>query len=120
MEVSRAVAAGADDHTTVEPIGEAEFIGRFRQWREPVYRYLRSRCRTDEDAADLTASTFERAWRARHTFRGPSDAYPGWIFGIARRIAVDAARRQRTATRSLIFWPLAPTHARSRRPANRR
>ncbi len=109
MEVSRAVAAGADDGTSAIPLSEAEFIGRYRQWRDPVYRYLRARCPTDDDAADLTASAFERAWRARHTFRGPTDAYPGWIFGIARRLAVDAARRRRTAATSQVFWPLAPS-----------
>jgi RNA polymerase sigma-70 factor (ECF subfamily) len=73
----------------------ADFVRAYERHRAPVFRYLRGRTPTDEDAADLTAATFERAWTARHSFRGTPDQYPAWLFAIARRMAIDAGRRRR-------------------------
>ena len=42
-----------------------------------IYNYFRFRVGTDADAEDLTAHTFERAWRARERYRqdyGPDSA----------------------------------------------
>jgi len=73
----------------------ADFVLAYERHRAPVFRYLRARSPTDEDAADLTAATFERAWAARRSFRGSPDQYPAWLFAIARRLAIDAGRRRR-------------------------
>jgi RNA polymerase sigma-70 factor (ECF subfamily) len=63
-----------------------------------VYRYLRARTATDEDAADLTATTFERAFAGIRRYR-PSEGnrFRAWLFRIARNAAIDAARRRRPA-----------------------
>ena len=44
------------------------FAAIYERYRVPVYRYLRSRTASDDDAEDLTAVTFERALRAIHRF----------------------------------------------------
>jgi RNA polymerase sigma-70 factor (ECF subfamily) len=70
----------------------------YERHRTAVYRYLRARTASDEDAADLTATTFERAFAAIGGYR-PDDPgrFRAWLFRIARNAAVDAARRRRPA-----------------------
>lgn len=41
-----------------------------------LYNYFRFRAGTDADAEDLTAHTFERAWRSRERVLGPPLASP--------------------------------------------
>lgn len=48
------------------------------------------------DVEDLTAATFERAWRARRRFSGDESAALGWLLIIARRLVIDARRRHTT------------------------
>lgn len=50
-----------------------------------------------EDVEDLTAETFMRAWKARHTFRGDlHGAATGWLLRIARRLVIDGYRYNRS------------------------
>jgi RNA polymerase sigma-70 factor (ECF subfamily) len=60
----------------------------------PVYRFLRSRTRSDDEAADLTAAAFERALRSFSSYDARQPALP-WVLRIARNVAIDAARRRR-------------------------
>lgn len=46
---------------------------------------------------DLTAETFTRAWKARHRFRGDRQAAIAWLLTIARRLVIDAHRKQKRA-----------------------
>lgn len=70
----------------------------YAAYRMPVYRYLRSRTTSDDEAADLTATTFEHALVAIDRLRsdGPSLA---WLLRIARNGAIDSARRRRPTAR---------------------
>lgn len=72
----------------------AAFAEVYRTYRQPVYRYLRSLVRTDDEAADLAATTFERALRSLGSYRA-SGSVVGWLLRIARNAAIDAARRGR-------------------------
>lgn len=48
------------------------------------------------DAEDLTARTFEKAWRARHQYRRDVAGFATWLLTIARNVAIDHVRaRQR-------------------------
>jgi RNA polymerase sigma-70 factor (ECF subfamily) len=62
--------------------------------RLPVYRYLRSRTASDDEAADLTATTFEHAIVALDRLRPGVSPLP-WLLRIARNAAIDGARRRR-------------------------
>ena len=63
--------------------------------RRSVFRYIYSTSVwITDDVEDLTAETFMRAWRARHTFEGDSDSAIGWLIGIAKRLIIDAYRRK--------------------------
>jgi RNA polymerase sigma-70 factor (ECF subfamily) len=72
----------------------AEFAEVYRTYRQPVYRYLRSLVASDDEASDLTATTFERALRSLGSYRASGSAV-GWLLRIARNAAIDAARRRR-------------------------
>ena len=48
-----------------------------------------------QEAEDLTAETFTRAWNARHRFRGSENARLGWLLQIARNLVIDLSRRRK-------------------------
>jgi RNA polymerase sigma-70 factor (ECF subfamily) len=60
-----------------------------------VYNFFRYRVGDGAVAEDLTAATFEKAWRARDRYRHDLGAFSTWLFTIARRVAVDYFRRRR-------------------------
>jgi len=60
-----------------------------------IYNYFRFRVGTDADAEDLTAHTFERAWRARQRYRQDLAGFSTWLFTIAHNVAVDFLRSRR-------------------------
>jgi RNA polymerase sigma-70 factor (ECF subfamily) len=60
-----------------------------------VYNYFRYRVGDDALAEDLTATTFEKAWRARKRYRRDRAAFSTWLFTIARNVATDYYRHRR-------------------------
>ena len=57
-----------------------------------VFNYFRYQGLKDDVAEDLAAATFEKVWRARHTYRSQKGALTTWLIAIARRTAVDYFR----------------------------
>jgi RNA polymerase sigma-70 factor, ECF subfamily len=59
------------------------------------------RRRLEWAAGDLTAETFAQAWLSRRSFRDEADgsALP-WLYGIARNVARESARRNEVETRA--------------------
>lgn len=60
-----------------------------------VYNFFRYRIGDGPVAEDLTAATFEKAWRGRARYRRDRAAFSTWLFTIARNVATDYFRRQR-------------------------
>src|SRR6186997_1312360 len=60
-----------------------------------VYNFFRYRFGVTADAEDLTARTFEKAWRARHRYRRDVAAFSTWLLSIARNVATDHVRARR-------------------------
>lgn len=61
-----------------------------------VLNFFRYRLGPTADVEDLTARTFEKAWRARHRYRRDLAGFPTWLLTIARHVAIDHLRaRQR-------------------------
>jgi len=70
------------------------FSHMYERNRLSVFRYIYSLVGgSTDDAEDLTAETFIRAWKARHSFEGNVDIAIGWLIGIARRLVIDNYRR---------------------------
>jgi RNA polymerase sigma-70 factor (ECF subfamily) len=59
-----------------------------------VYRYVRTRTASDEEAADVTQSVFIKAMASLDRFR-PGSPFAAWLFRIARNASTDAYRRRR-------------------------
>jgi RNA polymerase sigma-70 factor (ECF subfamily) len=78
--------AARNDVAAFEPI--------YVRHRSAVYRYLRTRTTNGDDAADLTALTFERAFVAIGRFRPGSVGVRAWLFRIARNASIDHGRRR--------------------------
>ena len=66
--------------------------------RLAVYRYLRAKTANEEDALDLAADTFERAFASLGRFRRRDGGVQAWLLRIARNTAIDAHRRARRTT----------------------
>ena len=90
LEAGETTVSSIDRSTTLEAL--------YAAYRMPVYRYLRSRTASDDEAADLTATTFEHALVAIDRLR-PDGPPLAWLLRIARNAAIDSARRRRPVAR---------------------
>jgi RNA polymerase sigma-70 factor (ECF subfamily) len=57
-----------------------------------VFNFFRYQLGDTSDAEDLTARTFEKAWRARHRYRRDLAGLSTWLLSIARNVAIDHLR----------------------------
>lgn len=73
----------------------ADFGQLYLRYRDPLFRYVRRLSGSEDEAADLTARTFERALAKLHTYRGDGAGFAPWLFRIARNQVRDARRRTR-------------------------
>ena len=48
-----------------------------------------------QEAEDLTAETYARAWKTRQSFIGDEQAALSWLLRIARNLAIDLSRRRK-------------------------
>jgi RNA polymerase sigma-70 factor (ECF subfamily) len=86
----------------------AEFEALYRGCYRDVYRYVLALTRSADDADDISAETFERAYGAWTDGRVPLDRPLPWLLLTARRIATDRWRRLRR------FASLAPSASKVR------
>jgi RNA polymerase sigma-70 factor (ECF subfamily) len=73
----------------------AAFAPLYHHYYPRIYRYLRARAGSDDDAADLTQAVFLRALAALPGYRERGFPFAAWLFRIARNIATDAQRKRR-------------------------
>lgn len=90
-----ASAVSGDDLVREALANRTAFEAIYLRYRDAVFGYVRSQTRSAEDAADLTALTFERALERLSSFRGEGAGLSAWLFRIARNLAADYARRRR-------------------------
>jgi RNA polymerase sigma-70 factor, ECF subfamily len=90
-----------DQRLATHPEAFAELYGLYLH---PMYRYLRARTKTEEEAADLTQQVFLQAFTALPRFRSQGVPAAAWLFRIARNVAIDAHRRRRVS----ITWDHLP------------
>jgi RNA polymerase sigma-70 factor (ECF subfamily) len=84
----------ADARLVADAIADrARFAVIYERYRLPVYRYLRALGLNDDMAADLAASTFERALRSLRSYRGSGGGLGAWLLRIARNAYLNDRRR---------------------------
>jgi RNA polymerase sigma-70 factor (ECF subfamily) len=67
----------------------------YRSSRDDIFAYVATLLGDRAAAEDVTALTFERAYRRRRTFDRRRGEERGWLFGIARNAALDELRRRK-------------------------
>jgi RNA polymerase sigma-70 factor, ECF subfamily len=68
-----------------------------------VYNYFRFRIARSHDVEELTARTFEKAWRARAKYRRDLAGFSTWLFAIARNVLTDHLRSDAVRMRAAIL-----------------
>src|ERR1700753_1811615 len=85
-------------------VAELDWSGVYSDQLPRIYNYFRSRVVAAHDVEELTARTFEKAWRARAQYRRDLAGFSTWLFAIARNVVTDHLRsealRLRTASLS--------------------
>jgi len=95
--IARRPTDPAPEPTSFEAIYDAH--------QRDVLRYAALMLRDPDEAADVTAEAFARAWDAWTADRGPTGRPLPWLLVITRRLIVDGWRRRRR-----IAWlPLGET-----------
>ena len=78
-------------------LNEAAFTNLYEETYLTVFRYVYGLSNGhQQEAEDLTAETYARAWKQRHSFQGHEQAALGWLLQIARNLVIDLARRRKT------------------------
>ena len=78
---------------TLVPAREVDWEAAYQADLPRIYNFFRYRVGDDRLAEDLTAATFEKAWRNRQRYRRDLAAFSTWLFTIARRLAADYFRK---------------------------
>jgi RNA polymerase sigma-70 factor (ECF subfamily) len=73
---------------------EIDWEAIYREYLPRIYNFFRYRLGDRALAEDLTAATFEKAWRGRSRFRRDLSAFSTWLFTIARNVAIDHFRKK--------------------------
>jgi len=76
--------------------GDKSAFGKlFDMYFTPIYRYLRLRCGNEQDAEDLSAEVFMRAWEKLPGFdlRAGDSMFRSWLFRIAHNLLIDRYRK---------------------------
>jgi RNA polymerase sigma-70 factor (ECF subfamily) len=81
----------------VETRGRLDVEALYERHRLRVYRAIRGVVFDPVAAEDLTQEAFERAWRARASFRGEPEEAGSWLYRIAMNTAMSWLRRNRLA-----------------------
>jgi RNA polymerase sigma-70 factor (ECF subfamily) len=92
--------------STSEPTA-ARFDALYRETASDVFAYVMTLLRDRAAAEDVTAQTFERAYRRQAGFDATKGTQRAWVFGIARHAALDELRR-RKRTAALLTDPEDP------------
>jgi RNA polymerase sigma-70 factor, ECF subfamily len=105
LKASRAIDLEDTDETlaTAARADRSAFATLYARHRLRVFRYLRTRTTSDDDAVELTAITFERALSSIDTYRPRGGGFPAWLLRIARNAAIDQARRATTVELPLVM-----------------
>jgi RNA polymerase sigma-70 factor (ECF subfamily) len=75
---------------------EIDWPGVYDDYMPRVYNFFRYRVRDNALAEDLTATTFEKAWKMRSTYRADRSGVYTWLLTIARSAVADHFRQTRS------------------------
>jgi RNA polymerase sigma-70 factor (ECF subfamily) len=74
-------------------VNPAAFDTLYQRYMPQVYRYLRARTHSEDDAADLTQQVFLQALNALPNYQERGLPFAAWLFRIAHNTVVNSYRR---------------------------
>jgi RNA polymerase sigma-70 factor (ECF subfamily) len=74
---------------------ELNWSAVYAQQAPRIFNYFRFRLGTEFDVEELTARTFEHAWRSRTRYRSDLAGFSTWLFKIAQNVGTDYLRARR-------------------------
>ena len=78
-------------------LGDTDAFGcLYLRYFDRIYGYVRMTLRDAHDAEDATQDVFAQAYRALPRFELRGQPVRGWLFRVARNVAIDRMRRRRT------------------------
>jgi RNA polymerase sigma-70 factor (ECF subfamily) len=81
------------------------FEALYRRHQLGVFRFMRGRTASNDEAAELTSIAFERALRSIDRYKPSGGRFVAWLFTIARNSALDADRARRRHGSGPAFVP---------------
>jgi RNA polymerase sigma-70 factor (ECF subfamily) len=96
---SRGVNEALVERIPVATADTETFAALYERTFPRVYAYVASLLRDRAAAEDVTAQTFERAYRKQTSYRSRRGSREAWLFGIARNAALDELRRRKRRAR---------------------
>lgn len=85
-------------------VDPAAFAPLYERYRDRVHWYLRTRTASADEAGDLLQQVFLRALDRLDQYKPQKGPFAGWLFGIARNIAINTHRDRRTT----VSWDYIP------------
>jgi RNA polymerase sigma-70 factor (ECF subfamily) len=79
----------------IHAVTDTDWASAYEELLPKVYHYFCLRIGDRLEAEDLTAATFERAWRDRERYRHDLGTFTNWLFGIARHVAIAYFRQKK-------------------------
>lgn len=74
--------------------GDVGAFGRlYDEYADRVYAFVRTRTASAQDAEDVTATVFLKAWQSMPSYDDRGLPFSAWLFRIARNAVVDDHRR---------------------------
>lgn len=106
-------AAAADDEALARAAAadRRAFAAIYERYRTPVFRYLRARTASDDEAQELSAMTFERALQAIDRFQPVGGGMAAWLIRIARNAHLDQLRRAARGASAVAYQATSATDA---------
>jgi len=86
------------EHSLIERIQQGDkeaFRQIYDQYVHRVYRYILARVGDINDAEDITADTFVKAWEAFPSFKWRGKPAVAWFYRIAHNLIMDRFRKKR-------------------------
>jgi RNA polymerase sigma-70 factor (ECF subfamily) len=93
MMVQHAVPDRSMDRLSTD---ELDWDALYADLAPRIYNYFRYRMGSEADVEELTARTFERAWRSRARYRHDIAGFSTWLFKIAQNVGIDYRSQQHT------------------------
>ena len=95
-------ATGLDAVSSAVPAApalDARFVDLYQRHHRDVYRYVLASTRSHDEADDITAETFKRAYESWSSGAPAAGRVLPWLLLTARRISTDRWRRLRRLSR---------------------